>query len=40
MGTFEVGLKAFCIMLWLQAYEGQGVEYGGLNRYGPIDSGI
>ena len=36
MGTFEVGLNAFCIILWLQAYGGQGVECGGLNRYGSL----
>ena len=35
MGTFEVGLNAFCIMLWLQAYGNQGVECDGLNRNGP-----
>lgn len=28
-------LKAFCIMLWLQAHGSQGVECGGLNEYGP-----
>ena len=33
MGTLEVGLNAFCIMLWLQAYGGQGVECGSLNRF-------
>ena len=27
MGTFEVGLNAFCFMLSLQACGGQGVEY-------------
>ena len=37
MGTFVVGLNAFCIVLWLQhkSLEGQGVECGGLNRYCP-----
>ena len=25
MGTFEVGIHAFCIVLWLQTYEGQEV---------------
>jgi len=35
MRTFEVVLNAFCIMLWLQAYGNQGVECGGLNRFGP-----
>ena len=25
----------FCIVIWLQACGGQGVECGGLNRYGP-----
>ena len=44
MGTLEVGLNVFFIMLWLgwpsqtympeQAYEGQGVECGGLNMLG------
>ena len=29
--TFEVGLSAFCFMIWLQAYRRQGVECGGLN---------
>jgi hypothetical protein len=33
MGTFDVEPNAFCIMFWLQAYEGQGVECGGLNRF-------
>jgi hypothetical protein len=33
----EVGVNSFCIMLWLQVYRGggQGVECGGLNRFGP-----
>ena len=29
-----VGLNAFCILLRLQAYGGQGVECGGVDRYG------
>ena len=43
MGTFEVELNAFCIMILLQSYEGQGVECGSLNVIGPhnlIGSGI
>ena len=36
MGTSDVRLSPFCIMLWLKAYAGgQRVEYGGLNRFGP-----
>jgi hypothetical protein len=35
MGAFEVRTKYILIMLWLQAYGGQGVRYSGLNRYGP-----
>jgi hypothetical protein len=35
MRTYEVGLSVFCIMLWLHAYGGQGVECGGLIRNGP-----
>ena len=35
MGTSEVRLNAFCIMLWLQAYGYLGVECGGLNRFCP-----
>lgn len=35
METFEVGLNVFCVVLWLQAYGGQGVEYGGLNETSP-----
>jgi hypothetical protein len=36
MGTSDVRLSPFCIMLWLKAYAGgQRVEYGGLNRCGP-----
>ena len=34
MGIFEVGLNAFCIMILLQAYGGQGVECGSLNVIG------
>ena len=34
METFEGGLNALCIMSWLQAYEGQGPECVGLDRYG------
>lgn len=29
-----VGLNTFCILLWLQAYGGQGAECGGVDRYG------
>jgi hypothetical protein len=36
METFEVVLNEFCIMMWLQAYEGQGVECGFLIRMTPI----
>jgi len=35
MGTSEVGLNAFCHMIWPQAYWGQGVECSGLNESGP-----
>lgn len=35
MGTSEVGLDAFCIVIWLQDYGGQGVECDGLNENGP-----
>lgn len=35
MGTFEVGLNAFCIMRLLSACEGLGVECGNLNVIGP-----
>jgi hypothetical protein len=31
MGSFEVGLNSFCIMIHLPAYGSQGVECGGLN---------
>jgi hypothetical protein len=34
MGTFEVGLNIFYIIIWLQVYEGQGVVFGGLNENG------
>ena len=30
MGTFEVEMNAFCIMIWLQAYGDLEVECGGL----------
>ena len=36
MGIFEVVLNAFCIIVWLQAYGGQGEEYGSLNVIGPM----
>jgi hypothetical protein len=32
MGTLEVVLNDFYIMVWLHAYGEQGVEYGGLNK--------
>ena len=32
METFETGLNAFLIMKWLEAYGGQEVECGGLNK--------
>ena len=32
IGTFEVGLNAFCIMIWLQ--DDRAVECGGLNKNG------
>ena len=35
MRTFEVRLNAFCIMILLKAYGGQGVECGDLNVTGP-----
>lgn len=38
MGTFEEVLNAFFIMMWLQAYGGQGVQRGGLNEKAPIGS--
>lgn len=34
MGTFEAGLNAFCVMIFLQAYGDQGVECGSLNDIG------
>jgi hypothetical protein len=36
MGTSEVGLNVFCIMVWLQVYGGQGVECGDLSRNAPL----
>ena len=38
MGSFEDGVNVVCVMLWLQAYESQGVECGGLNETCPTDS--
>jgi hypothetical protein len=44
MGTFEVRLNVFCIMLYIgmalidvyeQVYGGQGVEFGGLSMPSP-----
>ena len=35
MGTFEVGLNAFCTMILFKPYEDQGVERGDLNVIGP-----
>lgn len=33
MGTFEVKINVFCVMTWLQAYEGaQRGIYGSLNN--------
>lgn len=32
MGTSEVGLIAFCIMLQLKAHGGQGAEHGSVNK--------
>jgi hypothetical protein len=29
-GVLEFGLNVFCIMIWLSACDGQGVEVGGL----------
>ena len=31
MGTFEVGRNAFCIMILLQTYGDQGVQWDSLN---------
>jgi hypothetical protein len=31
-GGFEVRPNVFCILIWLHAYGGEGVEYGGLNK--------
>lgn len=42
MGTSEVGLNAFYISIWLQAYGGQEMKFGGLRENGPhrlIESG-
>jgi hypothetical protein len=38
MSTFQVGLKAFYIMIWLQAYGCPKVKYGGMRENGAIDS--
>jgi hypothetical protein len=35
MGTFEVELNAFCVLIWPKAYRGQGVECGSLNENSP-----
>lgn len=35
MGTFEIELNAFCILILLQEYGAQGVEYDSLNVIGP-----
>ena len=35
MEIFEVGLNVFYIILWLQAYRRQEVDYGSFNRYSP-----
>jgi hypothetical protein len=35
MGAFEVGLKAFCIMIWPHAHGSLGVECSSLNENGP-----
>ena len=35
MGNFEVGQNVFVLLLWVQVYEGQGLECVGLNVYGP-----
>ena len=32
MGTFEVGLNTFFIMIWPRVYEGWGVECGDLKE--------
>lgn len=31
-GTFDIGLKHFCIITWQQVYKGQGIQCGGLNE--------
>jgi hypothetical protein len=38
MGAFEVRQDAFHIMIWLESYGSQTVEYGGLNQIIPIAS--
>ena len=35
MGTFGIGLNAFCIMILLQTDRSKGVECSGLNVFGP-----
>jgi hypothetical protein len=35
-GTCKVGLNTFYIILWVQVYEYQRVECGGLNRNDPM----
>jgi hypothetical protein len=35
MGTFEVGMKAFCIIIQIQACLEKGMDYGGLNKNEP-----
>ena len=37
MVSFEIQLNAFCIMILLQTYGSQGLEYGGLNVVGPCN---
>ena len=32
MGTFEVELNAFCIIIWLEAHGSQGLQCGSLNE--------
>ena len=42
MGTFEIGLNVFCIMILLQTYGGHGVECARLNvisSHKPIEIG-
>lgn len=38
MGTFEVAINVFCIMIWPEAWVCQGVEDDGLNENIPIRS--